>query len=114
MPVQLAYGVNVVLPSRIATVYPVIGEPPSAGATQVMVTLVFEFTVVVGEVGTLGSAAALMTISDDSAPKPSKLRAATLNVYKTSGVSELAVYYVVVTKVASTEYVPPAGMQLIW
>jgi hypothetical protein len=38
----------------IATVYAVIGEPPSLGATQVIVTLVFEFTEVVGAAGTLG------------------------------------------------------------
>ncbi len=34
--------------------YAVIGEPPSLGATQVILTLVFEFTEVVGAAGTLG------------------------------------------------------------
>jgi hypothetical protein len=55
VPVQLAYAVNVV-PSifRIATVYPVITEPPSeSGATQLMMTLVPE-TTVVGAAGLLG------------------------------------------------------------
>ncbi len=52
VPVQLAYAVNVD-PSLIATVYPVITEPPSAGATQLIMTLVREFTVV-GAAGVLG------------------------------------------------------------
>ena len=34
--------------------YAVIGEPPSVGATQVIVTLVFEFTEVVGAAATFG------------------------------------------------------------
>jgi hypothetical protein len=38
----------------IATEYPVIGEPLSAGATQVIVTLMFELIEVVGAAGTLG------------------------------------------------------------
>ena len=47
----------------IATVYAVIGEPPSIGATQVIVTLVFEFTEVVGAAGTLGFANSVTVIS---------------------------------------------------
>ena len=42
--------------SRIFTIYAVIIEPPFAGATQVMVTLVLEFNEVDGAAGTLGSA----------------------------------------------------------
>ena len=38
----------------ISTVYPVIAEPPSAGAVQVIETLLPE-TVVVGAVGVLGA-----------------------------------------------------------
>jgi hypothetical protein len=62
----------------IATVYTVIGEPPSAGTTQAMVTLVFEFSEVVGAAGTLGFAAAITFTSDESAPYPTELSAATL------------------------------------
>ncbi len=39
----------------IAIVYPVITEPPSAGATQLISTLVLLIFVVVGAAGTLGS-----------------------------------------------------------
>ena len=47
VPKQLANAVNVV-PSlcRIYTVYPVIAEPPFAGATQVIITLAPEIEVV--------------------------------------------------------------------
>ena len=41
---------------RIITVYPVITEPPSAGATQLVTTLVPEIAVV-GAVGVAGTAA---------------------------------------------------------
>jgi hypothetical protein len=56
VPLQLAYAVNVT-PSLclIATVYPVITEPPSAGATQLILTLVLLKFVVVGGAGTLGA-----------------------------------------------------------
>jgi hypothetical protein len=40
--------------SLIATVYPEIAEPPIAGSTQVIVTLMFVFTEVDGAAGTLG------------------------------------------------------------
>jgi hypothetical protein len=59
---------NVPILFLIATVYAVIGEPPSRGATQVIVTLVFKFTEVVGAAGTLGFAAALTATSEESAP----------------------------------------------
>jgi hypothetical protein len=61
-------------------VYAVIAEPPLEGATQLMVTLTFVFTDVVGAAGTLGMAAALMATSDESVPKPTRLRAVTLKV----------------------------------
>ena len=79
---QFADSVMNVTPSplRIATVYPVIAEPPLNGASQVIVTLTFVFTVVVGTAGTLGIAAALTFNSDESAPKPTVLRAVTLTV----------------------------------
>lgn len=64
-----------------------IGEPPlSAGAAQEMMTLVFPFTEVAGEAGAPGTAAALMTTSDESELKPNEFRALTLNVYTTSAV----------------------------
>jgi hypothetical protein len=47
-------------------VYAVIAEPPLEGATQLIVTLMFELTVVVGAAGTLGLAAALTLNSDES------------------------------------------------
>ena len=55
VPKQLANAVNVV-PSlcRIFTVYPVIAEPPFAGATQFIITFEPEITVV-GAAGTLGA-----------------------------------------------------------
>jgi hypothetical protein len=79
---QFADSVVYVVPSlwRIATVYAVIAEPPLEGATQLIVTLTFVFTAVVGAAGTLGMAAALMATSDESVPKPTRLRAVTLNV----------------------------------
>jgi hypothetical protein len=61
-------------------VYAVIAEPPLEGATQLIVTLTFVFTAVVGAAGTLGMAAALMATSDESVPKPTRLRAVTLKV----------------------------------
>jgi hypothetical protein len=69
----------------------VIAEPPFDGADQVIVTLTFVFTAVDGAAGTLGLAAALTLSSDESAPKPTIVRAVTLNVYMTSAVRELAV-----------------------
>jgi hypothetical protein len=55
VPVQLAHAVNVT-PSlfQIATVYAVITEPPSTGATQLIMTSVSEITVV-GAAGVLGT-----------------------------------------------------------
>ena len=64
----------------IATVYPVIAEPPFAGATQEIVTSMFVFNEIVGAAGTLGTEAALTSSPGESAPKPIKLRAVTLNV----------------------------------
>ena len=58
----------------------VIAEPPLEGATQLMVTLTFVFAAVVGAAGMLGMAAALMATSDESVPKPTRLRAVTLKV----------------------------------
>ena len=43
----------------IDTVYPVIAEPPVVGATQVIVTLVFELFQVDGAAGTLGITAVM-------------------------------------------------------
>ncbi len=56
VPVQPAY-VEYVSPSlcRIATVYPVIAEPPSAGAAQVIVTSVVPEIAVTGAAGVLGA-----------------------------------------------------------
>ena len=55
IPIQPVYVVYVT-PSlcRIKTLYPVIAEPPSAGATQFIRTLLPE-TVVVGAAGELGA-----------------------------------------------------------
>ena len=80
---QKAYSAVKVLPSlwRIATVYPVIAEPPLVdGADQMIVTLVFELTDVIGAAGTLGLAAALTFTSEESVPKPTKVRAVILKV----------------------------------
>jgi hypothetical protein len=57
VPIQPVYDVYVV-PSlcRISTIYPVIAEPPSAGAVQVIKTLLPE-TVVVGASGIEGTVA---------------------------------------------------------
>ena len=63
--------------------------------------------------GTPGTAAALMATSDESVPKPTRLRAVTLKVYKTSVVRELAVYDVAVIPEASTEYAPSPILRLI-
>lgn len=56
-----------------------IGEPPLDGAAQLIVTLTFVFAAVVGAAGTLGIAAALIATSVESAPKPARVRAVTLN-----------------------------------
>lgn len=71
-----------VVPSlwRILTAYELIADPPLNGAVQLMVTLTFEFTEVVGAVGTKGTDAALIETSDESAPRPTRLRALTLKV----------------------------------
>ena len=45
-----------------------------------IVTLVFELTDVIGAAGTLGLAAALTFTSEESVPKPTKVRAVTLKV----------------------------------
>jgi hypothetical protein len=63
VPVQLAYTVNVDS-LLIATVYPVITEPPSTGATQVIVTLVPE-TAVVGAAGTMGTVGKTAPLPDE-------------------------------------------------
>ena len=65
VPVQLANAVNVT-PSlyRIATVYPVIADPPSAGVSQVINALLPKI-VAVGAAGELGSVAGI------TAPLPS-------------------------------------------
>ena len=76
----LHYVVNVPSLCLIATVYPVIAEPPFAGGTQEIITSIFEFTEIVGAAGTLGTEAALTSNPGESAPKPIKLRAVTLNV----------------------------------
>ena len=56
VPVQPKYVVYVT-PSlrRISTVYPVIAEPPSAGAAQVIVTSVVPEIEVTGAEGVLGA-----------------------------------------------------------
>jgi hypothetical protein len=56
MLVQPAY-VEYVTPSlyRIATLYPVIAEPPSKGATQVIVTSVVPEIAVTGAAGVFGA-----------------------------------------------------------
>jgi len=56
-----------------------MGEPPSLGAAQVIVTLTFVFTTVDGAAGTVGIDAALIATSDESRPKPANVRALTLN-----------------------------------
>ena len=79
---QFADSVVNVVPSlwRIATMYAVIAEPPLEGATQLIVTLMFVLTEVVGADGTLGLDAALTLNSDESSPRPTRVRAVTLNV----------------------------------
>ncbi len=77
--------------SRIATVYAVIAEPPLKGATQLIVTLTFVLTAVVGADGTFGFDAALTINSDESSPRPTRFRAVTLKVYFAFAVRELAV-----------------------
>ena len=72
-------GVSTPLLFFIATVYPVITEPPFLGAFQVISTPVLEFTVV-GASGTSGFAAALTFTLVESAPYPIELRAVTLKV----------------------------------
>ena len=64
VPVQLANAENVKPSlSRIKTVYPMIGEPPSAGAAQVIVTSVPDIAVI-------GAAGISGTIIDRTAPLP--------------------------------------------
>jgi hypothetical protein len=62
VPIQLVYAVYVV-PSlcRISTVYPVIAEPPSAGAVQAIETLL-PATVVVGAAGVEGTVAGIVNV----------------------------------------------------
>ncbi len=85
VPVQPAKFVNVT-PSlcRIATVYPVIAEPPSAGATQLVTTLVPEIAVAgaVGVAGTAAKAAAKVVIATslDQALNPTEFLDLTLNL----------------------------------
>ncbi len=85
VPVQPAKVVNVT-PSlcRIATVYPVIAEPPSAGTTQLVTTLVPEFAVVgaVGAAGTAATATAKVVIATslDQALNPTEFLDKTLNL----------------------------------
>ena len=56
VPVQPAYVVYVTpLLRRISTVYPVIAEPPSAGAAQVIATSVVPEIAVTGAAGALGA-----------------------------------------------------------
>ena len=64
----------------ILTVYDVIADPPLEGAVQLIVTLTLVLVDVVGAAGTAGIAAALIVNSDESALKPTKLRAVTLKV----------------------------------
>jgi hypothetical protein len=55
-PVQPAYVVNVTLSlRRISTVYPVIADPLSAGAVQLIATSVVPEIAVTGAVGVLGA-----------------------------------------------------------
>jgi hypothetical protein len=63
--VQLADAVNVTLSLyRIKTMYPVIGEPPSAGAAQVIVTSLPKITMIgaAGLLGTIGNTAPLPSV----------------------------------------------------
>ena len=55
VPVQPAYVVYVPSLRRISTVYPVIAEPPSAGAAQVIATSVVPEIAVTGAAGALGA-----------------------------------------------------------
>jgi hypothetical protein len=56
----------------------VIGDPPSDdGATQVILTLKFEFKRVLGLARPAVPPAALITTADESEPNPAKLRALT-------------------------------------
>ncbi len=59
--------------------YPVIAEPPSKGATQVIVTVVLLRFVVVGAAGALGSVGSTAPLPDvDSAELPTAFVANTL------------------------------------
>jgi hypothetical protein len=60
--------------------YAVIAEPPFEGVAQLIVTLMFVLTAVDGAAGTLGLAAALTLNSDESSPRPTRVRAVTLKV----------------------------------
>ena len=79
VPVQLISGADHV-PSlfRIATLYPVISDPPSAGATQLTTTLVPEIVVVgcTGIWGIVGSTAPFPEV--DAAELPIEFVAITL------------------------------------
>ena len=55
VPVQPAYVVYVPSLCKISTVYPVIAEPPSEGAAQVIVTSVVPEIEVTGAEGVLGA-----------------------------------------------------------
>jgi len=55
MPVQPAYAEYVPSFYRISTVYPMIAEPPSAGAAQVISTSVVPDIAVTGAAGVLGA-----------------------------------------------------------
>ena len=54
VPLQPVYAVYVLSLCRINTEYPVIAEPPSAGAVQLITTLLPEIAVV-GAAGVLGT-----------------------------------------------------------
>ena len=78
VPVQLVCAVYVPSLCRISTAYPVIAEPPSAGATQLISTLVSETLVVgaSGVFGAVGSTAPLL--ARDAAEGPTAFVAITL------------------------------------
>jgi hypothetical protein len=81
VPEQVVNAVNV-FPSLylIATVYPVINDPPSAGATQLIKTLLPEIAVI-GATGILGAVAVGITAPlpwRDVAERPTAFVAVTL------------------------------------
>ena len=71
--------------------YWVISEPPVDGATQLIVTLTFVLTVVVGAAGASGTPAALISTTDESGPEPTEFRAETLKEYTAPAVRSVAV-----------------------